>query len=269
MMFNCLSSGALFSLIFALLVASGYCHASDKALSQQQKEHKETITQILNGKDFNQTSISKAWRLKDTEKDEGESLFPEWIIEIIEFFEQHGGEFNIFPSGIEDIAALVETLLWVVFIIVIIVLIRRFRKPIGQLVQQLRHHSDELPLPASVAGMDVTPSSLPADVVASASHYWQQQQHRNALSLLYRASLSHLLHDYKCPLSSSYTEEECLAATKALQIKPLSQLMSLLTRYWQQLAYGHKAISTDIFEQLCQQWHTVFVESNRYYRESI
>ncbi|MGH1485564.1 MAG: DUF4129 domain-containing protein [Cellvibrionaceae bacterium] len=256
-----------FTFIFMLLTSSYFCYANDKELSYQQKEHKEIITSILDGEDFNKTILTKGWRLKDVEEDKGE--FPEWIIKIIEFFERYSNKADTLSDDVKGVAVIIEVIFWILLIGIIIFLVYRFRGPIGKLVTQLTNTADELPLPANIAGMDITPSSLPDDVVATATQYWQQEQYRNALGLLYRASLSHLLHDYKCPLSSSYTEQECLTATKTLQIKPLSQLMSSLTRCWQQLAYGHKTISTDIFEQLCQQWRTVFIESNKPHGESV
>ena len=146
---------------------------------------------------------------------------------------------------------------------IILYLLYRFRAPIQDFTHDLLNHDKSIDvIPTSIAGLDITKESLPDDIVASASRLWKQQQYRDAMGLLYRATLSRLVHDYHCELFSSFTEQECFQATKKLQKKPLTLLMKKLTQHWLQLAYGHKLLDTEIFEQLCQQWQQTFALEN-------
>ncbi len=79
-----------------------------------------------------------------------------------------------------------------------------------------------------------------------------------ALGLLYRALLSRLLHDYRLPLKSAYTEAEVLRLVHTLEQQPLSQFSQVLTLHWQNLAYGHRLPPETLKPALCQDWRNLF-----------
>lgn len=107
----------------------------------------------------------------------------------------------------------------------------------------------------SVAGLDVRPESLPTDVVAVAEKLFNEGNKRAALALLYRASLSALVHQHHILLRMSDTEADCLAKSNHLTIFPALQL---LTQCWIALAYAAREPSALQFAEVCHVWRQHF-----------
>ena len=103
-------------------------------------------------------------------------------------------------------------------------------------------------------GLDVRPESLPDDVPAQVMKFWLHNRHRDALGLLYRASLSQLIDQHAVKFKSSHTEAECAALVKARGIDSLSSYFSGLTRIWCHLAYGHELPTIEAIQKLCDGW---------------
>ena len=112
--------------------------------------------------------------------------------------------------------------------------------------------------PAELCGLDVRQESLPEHISNSVLNLWQQQQHREAMSLLYRATLSALIHKYGFQFQQGDTEGECAQQVRQQGPEPLSDYVSRLTRAWQQLAYAHRLPDDGLVHELCQQWSEVF-----------
>ena len=98
---------------------------------------------------------------------------------------------------------------------------------------------------------------MPDDIASEVERLWGEQP-RAALGLLYRALLSRLLHDYRLPLKSAYTEAEVLRLVQTLEQDPLSQFSQILTLHWQNLAYGHRLPPEALKPVLCQDWRNLF-----------
>lgn len=245
------------SLSILLFVASS---TSAEELSLQQQQYRQQIEVILDSEPFNEKETRSAWRPKNiTEEDDND--VPQWLIDFAEWLESLDGGDGDFSDGIKTMAQLIEFVFWVIFIGIIVYLIYRFRGAIGRGLQIFyKPKVDETPV--TIAGLNVSKESLPEDVTHTAKMLWMQQQYRQAVSLLYRASLSHLLHDYDCHLQSSFTEQECLLAAKKLPQLSLVKLMGELTQSWQQLAYAHQVPSEQQFQSHCQQWVRVFSNNN-------
>ncbi|MCU7870859.1 MAG: DUF4129 domain-containing protein, partial [Candidatus Thiodiazotropha sp. (ex Lucinoma borealis)] len=74
------------------------------------------------------------------------------------------------------------------------------------------------------------------------------------LSLLYRASLSVLVHVYSLQISEGATEGECLENAQGFVKDDLNDYFTQLTRVWQKLAYGHIQPKYELAVKLCQEW---------------
>lgn len=98
---------------------------------------------------------------------------------------------------------------------------------------------------------------MPADIAASAELLWQTQP-REALGLLYRALLSHLLHDFNMPLKPADTEGQVLQRIEQLNQPALAAFSKSLTGHWQNMAYGHRVPPTLAQQQLCDGWRALF-----------
>jgi hypothetical protein len=102
--------------------------------------------------------------------------------------------------------------------------------------------------------MEVGAETLPADVAAEAAALWQQQRHREAYALLYRAALSRLMERHRISLHSAHTEEQCRQRVVAQTPAELGRYFSELMGQWQRLAYGHQRPDDEVTLRLCRDW---------------
>ena len=108
--------------------------------------------------------------------------------------------------------------------------------------------------PKVVMGMDVTPESLPDDLLAQARHYWENGHTRLALSLLYRGALTKFITEQEVVIESSDTESECLTQVETLAPVNLAAYFKQLSLQWMKAAYSQEEVETATFENLCQSW---------------
>ncbi|MEK7991536.1 MAG: DUF4129 domain-containing protein [Thiotrichaceae bacterium] len=95
---------------------------------------------------------------------------------------------------------------------------------------------------------------LPDNIAQQAWQLWEQNEHRQAVSLLYRGTLLQLQQQYEMAIHDSATENECVRLVRRTQNVDLSAYFSRLTRAWQILAYGKHSPDSDEVKQLCEQW---------------
>jgi hypothetical protein len=117
-------------------------------------------------------------------------------------------------------------------------------------------------LPTSLFGLDLRQDSLPNNIKDAAMRFWQQGHYRNALSLLYRASLMKLLQ-LGIPLKDSSTELECLDLmiqhpSPMTLTEPQVEYFKALTQAWRLMAYGHQIPEPTQGLHLCQTWTSVW-----------
>ena len=110
------------------------------------------------------------------------------------------------------------------------------------------------PPPQVVMGMQVTPESLPADLLAQARLRWSQGQAKLALSLLYRGALSKLIVEQGVAIEGSDTERECLRHVQLASPGGLANYFQRLSSQWVKVAYSHEEVLPQDFEQLCATW---------------
>ncbi len=88
----------------------------------------------------------------------------------------------------------------------------------------------------------------------------RQGQQRSALSLLYRGSLSVLVHQYQLEIPGSATEGECLELAQQVLSQSGFGYLEVLTQSWSHLAYGHHLPDQQITEELCHGWKRAYGE---------
>ena len=145
---------------------------------------------------------------------------------------------------------LLKFLLIAGFILLVLFLLRRYQGPLGSLVRRER---EEAP-PEVLFGLDVTPESLPVDVPTEVRALWQRAQYREAIGLLYRASLSRLIDRHQLAFRASHTEAECASLVAEHGIDSVSRFFNDLTQVWRRLAYGHQLPPAEKIEALCADW---------------
>jgi len=90
----------------------------------------------------------------------------------------------------------------------------------------------------TVLGMNITPESLPDDIVQAARDAWNSGNKKLALSILYRGSLEWMVNTAKLPIIESDTEQDCVIHCKKVDDVSLCQYFDNLTVLWVGLAYG-------------------------------
>ncbi len=108
--------------------------------------------------------------------------------------------------------------------------------------------------PRTILGMEITPDSLPRDLVAAARERWQAGDARGALSLLYRGSVAWLVGVAKLGIRESDTEEDCLRQAGTLPNAAATGYFSDLTDAWIHTAYAREVPAGPQMERLLQGW---------------
>jgi hypothetical protein len=103
-------------------------------------------------------------------------------------------------------------------------------------------------------GMNITRESLPQDIVDAARAAWAAGDLKEALSLLYRGSLSWVVTRRQVRIKDSDTEEDCLAQVLASGHPAEGAYFRQLTGAWVQVAYALLPVSDAEMGALCDQW---------------
>ena len=118
-------------------------------------------------------------------------------------------------------------------------------------VRRQRIHATVATAPTHVRDLDIRPESLPDDIGAAARELWDKGDHRAALALLYRGSLSRLAHAHGVPIRHSTTEGESVElAARHLRSGSIDYI-SKLVRVWQRAVYRGEEPQTDVMIFLC------------------
>lgn len=222
------------------------------------------IDQVLAGEEFHVVKEETRWRLKSfgDESETGERL-PEWFIDLVALLEalmfadtdEPAGE----PWDAARLATVFEVGLWCAVALVIGLFIYSYRKNIQRLVNRWR--SAEQPpeaKPEVLFGLDVTRESLPDNIPQQVNRLCDAGDFRQALSLLYRSTLSSLMHQRGVTFYDSFTEGECVVAVRKVGDPTLSRFTEEVTGFWQNLAYGHRLPPRAAVAELCLQWEALF-----------
>ncbi len=153
------------------------------------------------------------------------------------------------PSWVAEVARLMMWGLGALLIGVVLWGLRGWVRA-GGLVREARLQN----LPSHVRDLDIRPDSLPPLVGRTAWGLWQRGDQRGALSLLYRAMLSRLVHVHAVPILSASTEGECVTlARQHLGTSPL-RLVEQLVHAWQMTVYGGRSPTDAVIQDLCQRF---------------
>ncbi|BCG23238.1 hypothetical protein TUM18999_14290 [Pseudomonas tohonis] len=221
----------------------------------------ESIAKLLDEPPFENRETVTRWRFPDTDaKDKKkEELSKEDAESLTNFIK---GLFKLADlwNSTSWLALIIKVVLWGLLISLVALVIWRYREWLSTFVGSIglpQRKRREAPL--QLFGLEVAPETLPDDVASEAERLWAEHP-REALGLLYRALLSHLLHDFRLPLKGSHTEGEVLGLVQGLQRDELSRFAQVLTRHWQNLAYGHQLPPESLKRGLCEGWRRLIAK---------
>src|SRR5690554_97753 len=163
-----------------------------------------------------------------------------------------------------NLAWMIEWTGWLLLIILVVFVVLRYSSWLGRFLPAAFQRAPVRPAPPeTLFGLDVRESSVPEQVSAAVWRLWQQGEHREAVGLLYRATLSRLIHQQGFEFQSSDTEQDCLFKVQARGERALTEYCRHLTGIWQDLAYGHRIPPGEAVQALCQSWELLFSEAER------
>lgn len=116
--------------------------------------------------------------------------------------------------------------------------------------------------PTKLFGLDLTSESLPDKPWLVAKQLIDDNQYREALSLLYRASLIWYIDHSDAVIKEGYTELECLKHITNSVSQQSSLYMKNLTNNWRGLAYAHQIPEVNQLNELCDRWPNIMVVSD-------
>jgi len=203
---------------------------------------KKLIEEIKAGEDFHQmeTVESNEYRsTTDIEDDEPINFSPGWIIFA-----------NIF-------AVIIEFALWIFIAVLVLFLILKYKHLI---VRNIGNRKVPQKRPTKLFGLDLNSESLPDKPWLVAKQLIDSKQYREALSLLYRASLIWYIDHSDVVIKEGYTELECLKQISKSVNQQSRQYMTSLTNSWRGLAYAHQNPELNQLNDLCDSWPNVMVK---------
>lgn len=110
----------------------------------------------------------------------------------------------------------------------------------------------------SIAGGEISAETLPDDVPATVRSLWSSGRRREALSLLYRASVFASVTQHGVRLPDSATERACLEAVDAQADAARSGYFRSVVETWVRTAYGARPPSAEEFETLLDGYRKSF-----------
>lgn len=201
---------------------------------------KKIIEEIKQGEDFHQmkTEEKNQYRFsEDIDEDDPDSgISSGWLVFA-----------KIF-------ALLIEFALWIFLAVLIIFLILKYKH---LLVRGVINKKVSPKRPAKLFGLDLNSQSLPDKPWFVAKQMIQNKQYREALSLLYRASLIWYIDNSDAVIKEGYTELECLKQISTQVNQRSQKYMTSLTKNWRGLAYAHQIPELADLNKLCDQWPVV------------
>lgn len=240
--------------------------------------------EILSGTEFMPMQTNESWRFKELwaddvkdEEDEEESerdmsffkkianAIVDWFSDILKDIfvdavkeEQNADDSFEWPT----VAEVFRFIIWVIVVSLSIWVALHARRWLA-LIQKKKRYS---PRATHVAGLDIRPESLPDDVSKHVLAALENGNLRDALSLLYRATLSTLLSRIDVDLVPGATESECLRALEKAK-SPAEQRQShragiaflqTITPLWMSTAWAHRPPQSDEIRALALQWRQLF-----------
>lgn len=220
------------------------------------EESKITINEVLLRDDFGKKTTKKEWVYVGSTENENEEEST-WLKDIIE---------NIFSSLFSDDAAsalkIFEIIIWLAVASLILWLIYKYSHWLNWITLPSKTIRKRKAIPNTILGMDMKKDSLPDDVMATFSSLIDKKQYREALSLLYRATLSEIVHAGDIDIPDSATEQECSEMVSHRRNKNESSFFAKLTHAWILLAYADRDPSMETLSSLRDEWKQHYLANN-------
>ena len=153
------------------------------------------------------------------------------------------------------LSAITEYGLWILAGLLLAFVLWRLPRWLPWVRRQLR---EEAPLPELVEEALPEVLALPDDVPAAVSALWREGRQRDALALLYRASVTRLSERLGAPFPPGATEADCLRRARRLDDAEARASFTEVVRTWQRAAYARQFPEGEAFAALLAAWSQRF-----------
>lgn len=205
---------------------------------------KQVIKEIIQKKPFINIQQERIWSFEKDEESAQETDIP-WLNSLMNFM-----------------AILIEAILWILLPLILFYFYH-YRAVWLRVLSAKSRVKPQTDIPHTLFGLDLRQQSLPEDVEVVALKLWQENNYRDAVSLLYRASLSALFKRYEFNLNAGATELDCIqqieGSKSAEKIAGQIDSFKKITDMWMSLAYAHQLPSEQYFKEQCQAWNKTYL----------
>lgn len=212
----------------------------------------DTITTVLEQKEFGEKVSKYRWVAK--EKDTPESN-PAWEELWRQFFDSLG---EFFEKLAPLLAKYGEFLLWCCAGIIIAFLLLKYSRLREWLGSTFSSTGNNYTPPEVMFGIDLRPESLPDDIGKACTQLLTEGKKREAMSLLYRGTLSNLVNNHNLEIHSSLTEKECCDEVQKSRPESEATFFDTLTSLWIFIAYGHRDPDSGVCRELIDRWKNLY-----------
>lgn len=245
---NGLLAAAMLLLIPLALAGSP---ASAGTVQPNPQRAKKMIGKVLQDKDFGHKITVYRWVPKPENTPRTSSPWTEFWSQLFESLTKISGFLVPF------MARYGELLLWCGVGILIAIFLLKYAK--------LRNWLDRLPgrdeddtAPETLFGLDLAPTSLPDRIDLACRQLLDDGKKLEAISLLYRATLSLLVHRLHLPLRASFTEGECCLRVRQDRPESEAAFFFELCSLWMRLAFGHRDPEIEACRDLLTRWESLY-----------
>jgi hypothetical protein len=200
---------------------------------------KKAIGQVLAAPEFNEFADEKVWRYRGPKS------------------QMRGPDFGVgWFNFIRFLGELMRGVFWVAAVLLLGWLLSLLARHFGWFKGAFKMRRAR---PDVLFGLDLRPESLPDDLAAAARALLAAGDVRGALALLYRASLSVLVHERDVEIRDSDTEGDCVRRVEKLGVPALADYFRSLVAAWGQIAYAGLTPPAAQIRALIDAWPRHFV----------
>lgn len=222
--------------IWALLLVAAPSGAAASSAAPSRQEVQAAVKIIKADPELGGTHLEKHLKFKKTEEETPEPVDPSpwlWLRDLFVWIERTA-RWLVWGLGAVAVALL-------------LVGMRRWVKVRGQGLTR-----PPPTLPSHVRHLDIRPESLPQAIGVAAAALWNEGAQLAALSLLYRGTLSRLVHVHAVPIRAASTEDECAALARVRLASVPADFVTALVTTWQLAVYGARLPDTNHVMGLCR-----------------
>ncbi|MFC3121127.1 hypothetical protein [Agaribacter flavus] len=215
-----------------------------EAQGTKREEIKSSLTTLMEAPPFGgkETVTNYRWKRKESDaKDDSDFDFSKWA-----------------KIG-ATLANSLEIIMWFVFIFTFSYILYRNWQNISQFFSVPTSENPPLELPTFISSKFT--DKLPTDISAAIHDAIAKGEYRFALSLLLRASLTHL-SQANVRITRSMTENECLQAIKSSSSASTYAYMHRLFHAWMKMAWAHQLPDEQALRKLNTEFSALFVSSS-------